>query len=338
MLTTKQREQVDNSAVNHCLTQLNHSRGYTTCAGMEDPCEPTAFESHAILNGGAEKDPRWLYLGEKELESQAIIHSQANERQGFDDQEDPPDKFHCDGRERCLCCLLFFLVLLCSGLLAAYMALSSSSTPSMPWGRAPSLPWLPWGASPSKSGEPSENRAVPAGAPARAAVLPSAVVDSMSAEPFDCADQYYDWETLWDDNKKAWCCKHERKGCTKTSTSATVPPVQPAANSLRPHATSPSKTGPLRPHATNPSKTGPLRQPTSKACAASCTFDAQTAPCGQRVQFAAEFVFFSEADPCKEAHDMVLKECESCSSCMLDATGCDRAWKTFVRREAKFQR
>jgi len=293
MLKTEERAQADHSGVNQCLS---HSKGYTACVGMDamDPCFDSAFESHAFSARGAEKDPRWLYVGEK--------GSQTSERQRLvDDKEEqsPLGDCHCDRRERCLCCLLFFLVLVCSGLLAAYLALSSSNAPSMPWrgaGRAPFLPWLPWGSSPSTSG-----------APARSAVDPSAVVDSMSAEPYDCADQYYERESMWTENKTAWCCKHEHKGCTKITTSAAPP-----ATSLS------SKADVVR----------EKRQPTSDACSASCTFDAQTATCGQRVQFAAEYVFFAEVDPCRDAHDLVLKECGSCSSCMLDATGCKSATKS----------
>jgi len=266
MLPAKQGEQAHNPSVDQCITQ---ARGYAPlpCVGM-DPCVNTEVETRAFSNSGVEKDPRWLYVGENRSDGLASgRHGSVDEKEGRSLLGD----CHCDRRERCLYCLFFFLVLMCSGLLAAYMALNSSNPPSM------------------------------SGAPARSAASPSAVVDSMSAEPYDCVDQYHDWESLWSDNKMAWCCKHEQKGCTKATTSAAAP------------------------HVTSLSTADALRRPTSAACMASCTFDSQTATCGQRVQFAAEYVFFAEADPCNEAHNMVLKECGSCSGCMLDATGCDSA-------------
>lgn len=297
MLSKRESQQAPNAGIDHCLTQ---SRGYTPCIGM-DPCVEKAIESRAYSANGMEKDARWSYVGEaaEALDKEkSREHSRLSHRLWDEPEEHGPlGQFQCDRRERCLCCLLFFLVLVCSGLLAAYMALSSSNAPSsLHWGRAPSLPWLPWASSPSTTG-----------APARSAVTPSAVVDSMSAEPYDCADQYRDWESMWTDTKMAWCCRHEQKGCTKATTSAAASPPQ------------------TRSHETSRSTAGALRQPTSTACMASCTFDAQTATCGQRVQFAAEYVFFAEARPCREAHDLVLKECSVCSDCMLDATGCELA-------------
>lgn len=37
--------------------------------------------------------------------------------------------------------------------------------------------------------------------------------------PFDCKEEFYEWQDLWSPGKKAWCCDHFGLGCPKTTTS-----------------------------------------------------------------------------------------------------------------------
>jgi len=34
-----------------------------------------------------------------------------------------------------------------------------------------------------------------------------------SASPYDCIFGFFTWKETWSEEKKAWCCKHEKKGC-----------------------------------------------------------------------------------------------------------------------------
>jgi hypothetical protein len=43
--------------------------------------------------------------------------------------------------------------------------------------------------------------------------LPSKAEATGETDPFDCVAGFFDWKTAWSNEKKAWCCKHKRRGC-----------------------------------------------------------------------------------------------------------------------------
>jgi hypothetical protein len=42
--------------------------------------------------------------------------------------------------------------------------------------------------------------------------------DAGTSRPYDCEAGYSNWQAGWSDDKKAWCCDNEQKGCSGTTT------------------------------------------------------------------------------------------------------------------------
>ena len=38
-----------------------------------------------------------------------------------------------------------------------------------------------------------------------------------TSKPYDCEAGYSNWQDGWSDDKKAWCCDNEKKGCPETT-------------------------------------------------------------------------------------------------------------------------
>lgn len=67
---------------------------------------------------------------------------------------------------------------------------------------------------------------------------------------------------------------------------------------------------------------GPTTIPTGDACKAICTFGDQPATCTARIEWSKEHIFEGKPHACKQAHDMVLGQCEVCRHCTLQAATC----------------
>jgi len=115
---------------------------------------------------------------------------------------------------------------------------------------------------------------------------------------FDCSHGLATWMQQWPAEKKAWCCKHEFRGCETTP----APSAAVAAAGTAPAAS-------------------------IGGCDTPCTVDGQAASCRDRIRFSANHKFATQpAEACSLAHKLVLGECSDvCPSCTLEDMGCHTA-------------
>lgn len=67
---------------------------------------------------------------------------------------------------------------------------------------------------------------------------------------------------------------------------------------------------------------GPEFESYREGCATLCEFRDVSAPCGARMQWAADHRFTGKADACQLAEKVVKEQCPTCSTCDFASTGC----------------
>merc|ERR1719461_2278360 len=74
----------------------------------------------------------------------------------------------------------------------------------------------PPGSGANSLSEPRSHNDVSPSPPTRAPVSATLVQTTM-APWFDCNEGYWDWEHLWSEDQKTWCCASVQRGCAYTS-------------------------------------------------------------------------------------------------------------------------
>jgi len=57
-------------------------------------------------------------------------------------------------------------------------------------------------------------------------------------------------------------------------------------------------------------------------CDATCEYQGMRASCSARIEWARQHIFANDFRSCKAAHDLVLKQCATCTTCTLNISGC----------------
>jgi len=142
-----------------------------------------------------------------------------------------------------------------------------------------------------------------------------------SVKPFDCSWQYTNCghclQVKWTQSKLDYCCKNEQIGCKTgaVTPATTLKPVGFATATDAPSASLPStQSATDAPSVSLPS--------TQSACDTMCSYAGRSATCSFRFQWGADHKYAGVADGCNKAREMVLAQCPSCTSCSLEASGC----------------
>jgi len=129
-----------------------------------------------------------------------------------------------------------------------------------------------------------------------------------TSKPFNCSWQFshckHCLRVKWTQSKLDYCCKHEGIGCNHGVVNPAPAPVGLGVATVVTPAPTPVGLG------------------VATACDAMCTFAGKAASCSFRYQWGADHKYAGVADGCTKSREMVLAQCPSCSSCSLDASGC----------------
>mmetsp|Transcript_80952 Transcript_80952/g.261499 ORF Transcript_80952/g.261499 Transcript_80952/m.261499 type:complete len:273 (+) Transcript_80952:67-885(+) len=124
---------------------------------------------------------------------------------------------------------------------------------------------------------------------------------------YDCNVEYDVWETNWTPEWKDWCCKNRQRGCPSTSTTTETSTT----------VTTTTRT------TTKVITTTEDPKVAVEHCSKQCVFDAASATCAARMQWAAKIGAAKDSsEPCTAAHSLVLSQCDVCSQCELKFSGC----------------
>jgi len=137
--------------------------------------------------------------------------------------------------------------------------------------------------------------------PRLGSLLAACLVSGATAEAstsYDCDWGFEDWEVLWTPEYKTWCCQHEGKGCTMSTTRTAT------------------RTSTL-------TLTRTTTMLAETACKVECAKGNTSATCGERILWVRAHNTTREASPCGAATRQVLQEFpEECAFCTAEATGC----------------
>mmetsp|Transcript_88570 Transcript_88570/g.286063 ORF Transcript_88570/g.286063 Transcript_88570/m.286063 type:complete len:268 (+) Transcript_88570:56-859(+) len=121
---------------------------------------------------------------------------------------------------------------------------------------------------------------------------------------YDCNVEYDVWETNWTPEWKDWCCKNRQRGCPSTSTTTETTSTATSTTMTTTTTTEDPKVA-------------------VEHCNKQCVFDAASATCAARMQWAAKIGAAKDSsEPCTAAHSLVLSQCDVCSQCELKFSGC----------------
>jgi len=138
--------------------------------------------------------------------------------------------------------------------------------------------------------------------PAQAKTETSGHQMNQDGQGYDCLAGFSDWQNRWSQPKQHWCCTREKKGC-----------VYECEGSSYDWSYMRRSWCCANRH----------RGCEQSACQAPCEHAQHTAPCDERVRWAAANVFPGRSDACYLAWQRVVGECAVCHGCALQRTGCE---------------
>lgn len=121
--------------------------------------------------------------------------------------------------------------------------------------------------------------------------VPEAKPDLQPEQPhgqYDCLEGVSSWRDSWSPGKKEYCCRSIQVGCVMIS-----PPRDPEEH---------------------------------PGCSAKCHWDSEEFSCGERIKYAAAHRFRGQKHACMAAHHLVAGECDFCSQCTVQRSGCYVFW------------
>lgn len=129
---------------------------------------------------------------------------------------------------------------------------------------------------------------------------------------YDCAAGLPFAHSGWSESKKDFCCKRFGEGCAFDCLADLAHAATAWSENQKSWCCRHEKKG--CESMTESKKPG--------NCSVDCYHDGKTATCVDRIAYASKHTYTGHVDACQKAHQLVQRECDSCSHCTLEAAKC----------------